>query len=307
MGVQRLRQDQPQLRGAGVNVALFDHGVDGTALGANYGGGWPGGAVKPGKTLGTGHGMAMARQILSIAPDALIFDYPVLPPRLTNVPGFLGQVQAAYSYFRAQVGVLGGRWIAVNSWSTFNRALEFPAGSYSNNPNHPLNLKITEVIEAAVDVVFAAGNCGQFCPDPRCGRNDRGPGSSIFGANSHPRVLTVGAVRSDGLWIGYSSQGEGQPNLAREKPDLCAASEFHETNDAGMIATGTSAAAALAAGVIAVFRQQWPATIISPDQLKATLIATAHQPSGTGWNGRLGYGILDAKAAFEKAVTDVTV
>jgi subtilisin family serine protease len=195
----------------------------------------------------------------------------------------------------------------VNSWSTFNRASEFPAGDYSNNPNHLFNLKVTEAVEAGVDVVFAAGNCGQFCPDPRCGRNDRGPGSSIFGANSHPRVLTVGAVRSDGLWVGYSSQGEGQPNLAKEKPDLCAASEFHETDDAGMIATGTSAATALAAGVIAVLRQQWPATIISPDRLKAILIATAHQPAGTGWNERLGYGILDANAAFEKALIEGAV
>ena len=49
------------------------------------------------------------------------------------------------------------------------------------------------IVNDGIDVVFSAGNCGQFCPDRRCGETDRGPGHSIWGANSHPRVLTFGA------------------------------------------------------------------------------------------------------------------
>ena len=304
IGVEALRQAQPQLRGQGVNIALFDHGMDASKIPTqNFGGGWPGGTRPAGTTTENGHGMSMVRQILSVAPDALIFDYPILPPRITNVPTFLGEIEEAYQYLLADVAIRKGRWVAVNAWSTFSRAREVPAGSYSNNPNHLFNLKMTETVETGIDVVFAAGNCGQFCPDYRCGRKDRGPGSSIFGANSHPRVLTVGAVRSDGLWLGYSSQGEGQPSLERKKPDVCASSEFHETYDAGMIATGTSAACALAAGVIAALRSMWPAAAVSPDQLRGILTSTARKTEGAEWNGRFGHGILDAKAAFDAAVS----
>lgn len=302
IGVDALRLAQPLAKGQGVNVALFDHGIDATKIPSrNFGGGRPSGTKFPGTTVGNGHGLAMVRQILSIAPDAIIFDYPVLPSRIKRVPAFLSEIDAAYDYLLARASLLKGRWVVVNAWSTFDRTRERPRGSYSNNPFHLLNRKITKTVDAGVDVVFAAGNCGQFCPDQRCGRNDRGPGGSILGANSHPRVLTVGAVRSDGLWLGYSSQGEGQPNLAKRKPDLCASSDFREAYDAGLVATGTSAACALTAGVIAALRSKWPATAISPDQLRGILTSTARQTEGTGWNDRLGHGILNATAAFDAA------
>src|SRR5205823_643362 len=117
--------------------------------------------------------------------------------------------------------------------------------NYSANREHPLNIIVGQAASEH-DVVFAAGNCGQFGPMARCGVHDVGPGHSILGANSHPDVLTVGAVRTDGLWLGYSSQGPGA--LYPDKPDLCAASQFSDNEDAYAGNTGTSAACALAAG-----------------------------------------------------------
>jgi subtilisin family serine protease len=150
------------------------------------------------------------------------------------------------------------------------------------------------------DVVFGAGNCGEFCPSSRCGPGVQGPGNSIFGANSHPKVLTVGAVNPDKMWLGYSSQGPGQSNLDTNKPDLCAPSEFVENTDAGTANTGTSVSCALAAGVIACLRSRGGPASVPPDELKRILIQTTSD--GQGWNGMTGHGILNAKKAYDALV-----
>jgi len=191
----------------------------------------------------------------------------------------------------------------VNPWGIFDRATEYPKGHYTENPS-PFSRLVDMAVAENIDVVFAAGNCGQFCPDDRCGPRDNGPGHSIWGANSLQSVLTVGAVRSDSKWVGYSSQGPGQQLLGPNKPDLCAASQFCEDGDAFSINTGTSAACGMAAGVVAALRSRWSSATVSPGQLKAILNQTARKPPGLGSNNnlghRLGNGVLDAKAAFDE-------
>jgi subtilisin family serine protease len=159
-------------------------------------------------------------------------------------------------------------------------------------------------VDDNIDVVFAAGNCGQFCPDNRCGAEDQGPGRSIWGANSLEQVLTVGAVRADSMWLGYSSQGPGQPKLGWEKPDFCAASHFCEDDDAFSINTGTSAACGLTGGIVAALRSRWNSTRVSPSQLQDILNQAARKPPGLQWSNTLGYrlgnGILDARATFDE-------
>jgi len=106
------------------------------------------------------------------------------------------------------------------------------------------------------------------------------------------------------MWLGYSSQGPGQPQLGWEKPDFCAASHFCENDDAFSINTGTSAACGLTAGIVAALRSRWNSTRVSPDQLKDILNQTARRPPGLSWGNALGYrlgnGILDASAAFKE-------
>jgi subtilisin family serine protease len=150
------------------------------------------------------------------------------------------------------------------------------------------------------DMVFAAGNCGQFCPSRLCGTDDVGPGHSIIGANSHPDVLTVGAVRADGIWLGYSSQGPGA--LCKEKPDICAASQFREDDDATTTNTGTSAACAIAAGIVATLRSQFRSKALAPATLKRILIDTATaRPAGASCDNQIGNGIINAAAACSRA------
>jgi hypothetical protein len=299
------------LRGQKVNVAIIDEGLDRAALDPrNWGGGlsWLGRA--PGSAPRSAHGMLIARNVLDLAPDAVLYDVPLVPPRITQDLVFAADAHAAYVALLQAIGFLrqfprwSGPWVLVNAWAIFDRASEHPLGDYSENRHpdgHPLNQVIgTAAREHGIDVVFAAGNCGQFGPDGRCGVLDRGPGRSIWGANAHEDVITVGAVRADGRWIGGSSQGPGPEALASRKPDVCAPSWFSETTDAAVRNRGTSTSCGLTAGVVAALRSQTDgcAHAVTPSTLKQALIDSARKTEGADWSGRLGHGVLDAAAAL---------
>jgi hypothetical protein len=106
-----------------------------------------------------------------------------------------------------------------NSWGLFNPATDFPVGhprNYSDNPNHPFNIVVSSLEAAGADILFAAGNCGRDCSDGRCAFASM----PICGANSHPRVLSIGGVDVKKRRVGFSSQGPGR--LAPQKPDVMA-------------------------------------------------------------------------------------
>jgi subtilisin family serine protease len=253
----------------------------------------------------------LARNILDIAPEAVLWDLPLLPPRISNIAVFLSEAHAAFIAMLNDIDQRRGTWILVNAWAIFDRQTEVPFGGYTENrPTaatlHPFTQEVADAVGHKRDVIFCAGNCGEFCPDKRCGAIDRGAGRSIWGANSFYRVLTVGAARTDGAWIGYSSQGPGQPNLSpptgpgfSKKPDLCAPSGFCEDFDAHLLNAGTSAATGVAAGVVAALRSRWAPTVIQPELLYLILNATARQPlPPQGWNERFGNGILNVPGAL---------
>jgi hypothetical protein len=317
LGVDYVR-GQTGTDGDGVNVVVVDQGLDRGPLGANYGGGWPVCGVMPGTTkhrVGSTkrtHGMMIASNILGIAPKAKIFDLPLvpkqtsdIPSKISSIPIFLSYADAAFRQMLHDINASANPWILVNPWAIFDTSSDLPPPhDYCRNGRHIFNRLVRRTVRKGIDVVFSAGNCGQFCPDSRCGATDRGPGNSIFGANSLDAVLTAGAVRTDTMWIGYSSQGHGQLGLGRYKPDLCAPSQFRE-KDAFATNTGTSAACALATGIVAALRSKWYAVgptrpPLSPADLKQLLIYTARKTEGPSWNVRLGHGILDAKAAYDE-------
>jgi subtilisin family serine protease len=254
--------------------------------------------------------MMIARSILDLAPHARLYDVPAVPLNPTPLPVFVSTMHAACGsliheiHHRQKLPQWSGPWVLVNAWGVFDTSAD-PTGGYTENTavhGHPLINLVTHAVQHRhLDMVFAAGNCGQFCPSQRCGGRDRGPGHSIWGANAHPLVITAGAVRSDETWIGYSSQGPGPELLAVQKPDLCAPSQFCETYDAASLSSGTSAACAIIAGVVAALRgnPKWDQVTVTPEALKAALIASARKPLGpAGWDERLGFGILDAAATI---------
>jgi subtilisin family serine protease len=165
--------------------------------------------------------------------------------------------------------------------------------------NHPLHRKVREVIAAGVACFFAAGNCGQDCPDGRCDVSGIGPGRSIHASNSLIEVITIAAVNNGRERIGYSSQGPGM--FERAKPDLASYSHFFGNFGPGRpggaatpFDSGTSAATPVAAGVAAMLLSAFPG--LTPAGLKNVLVNTAI--GGGGWNADFGHGIIDAARAY---------
>lgn len=321
----------PPLEGAGVNVVLVDLGLNRNALlpgrpQLSLAGGWAvqqGGSpifkAQPSGGPFDGHGTMVARNVLALAPRARLFDFPLLPDRVTNVVAWTSWAQAALHQVRADIRTwlslaFPGPWVLCNAWGIYDRRQEpVPAShpaNYTANPDHPLNRLVGRIdAEDGHDQVFAAGNGGQFCPHPLCGPGDTGPGNSIFGASSHPAVLTAGAVRADGLWIGYSSQGPGQAAFSAPaepfsaKPDLCAPSHFVDVEDARTPGTGTSAACGLVAGAVAALRDgSSPLRGLPTSALRTHLRATARRPDDAvgDFDLRYGFGILDLGKALSK-------
>lgn len=322
--------------GQNVNVVIIDQGINKDVLvkrfpGANFGGGWktpefgkggppgPPNLIDPGAWPDDGlgsavtHGTKMASLVLAVAPQARILDVALLPSHILNLrdtsstPGFLSWAAGAYwilvamiPWIRENFHAFSGPWVLNNSWGVFDLTSDFPTGSFQNygsNPNHPLNLAVATAPGLGIDVVFAAGNCGQFCPDPRCGAGQIGPGGSIHGVAAIKDALTVAAVRGDEIWLGYSSQGPAVPTFASTKPDLCAPSQFAGAGDWNRGFTGTSSACALTAGAIAAKRSLVPPSALSPALLRAYAVAQARRVvNQTAPDPRHGAGMIDVSA-----------
>jgi subtilisin family serine protease len=284
------------LTGKGVHVAVVDTGIDGSRI--PVAGGWaPDSEYVPGSAK-PDHGTMVAYDVGIAAPEARIYDYALLRTQAGTWGAFLSDAIAAFADLIEQVNAHPGRWVVNSSWGMFDRSEDASIGSpenYSANPEHPFNQITGSLVAAGADVFFAAGNCGAPCPDGRCGSADTGGGQSIHGANSHPDVVTVAAVTVTDRRLGYSSQGPG--GLHTRKPDLAGFSHFSGSG-VWPVDGGTSAASPVAAGVAAALRQRFPASALTPAQLKGALQRSARDLGGRGWDYDLGYGVIDAAAAI---------
>jgi subtilisin family serine protease len=246
-----------------------------------------------------GHGTMCAYDVGIAAPKATLLDHAILlseTPGETAMSGLLSDAVLAYSKLLGIVqGTPAGRRALVvnNSWAMFSPGWDFPVGhpgNYSDNPAHPFNVIVASLEAAGADILFAAGNCGRDCPDRRC---EYASGRPITGANSHPGVLSVAGVDTRKRRVGYSSQGPGR--LAPDKPDLSAYTHFRGS---GVYPSdgGTSAACPVAAGVVAAVREKYPASALSPAELRALLSKTAEDLGGTGYDHDFGWGVIDGTA-----------
>ena len=282
-----------RITGAGVVIGICDTGVDRNVLPSLIDGWSPDPYSEYGTDTG-GHGTMTASDAVGMAIDAKIVDIGVLkaPDAQTAISYALAGYQWALDMYR---GPLKYPHILSNSWGIFQKAW---APDYATHPNHPFTRKVREVIDAGIVVLFAAGNCGAACADGRCG-SDRGPGNSIWGANSLEQVITVGAANINGEWAGYSSQGPGA--LFAQKPDIVAPTHFkgYYSSDAG-----TSAACPVAAGVVALLKQA-RFFEIKPADARRVLIETAVDLCDPGWDAHTGYGMINAKAACDRLIASV--
>ncbi|MFG1706190.1 S8 family serine peptidase [Nonomuraea sp. M3C6] len=295
------------LDGTLVALAVLDTGINAAHTAKQLGRGvtldaercWsPSGVTaKPGE-FEVDHGTMCAFDTLIAAPQATLIDIPVLlstRPGGSAMDGLLSDAVSAFAHLRNVLDAqpAGSRALVVsNSWGSFSPEWDFPVGhpgNYSDNAAHPFNLMVAGLDKAGADVLFAAGNCGNECPDGRCAY----PNRPIVGANSHPKALSIGGIDVNGARVGYSSQGPGR--LTARKPDICAYTHFSGSKafGDGEPDSGTSAATPVAAGLVAAIRTRWPSTRLSPAQLRALLRRTAEDRSEVGFDYDYGYGTVD--------------
>ena len=166
----------------------------------------------------------MARNILDLAPHAVLTDVPLIPPRIRNIPAFVSTAQVVYQILTlliaaAAVACLVGR--VPGSWSTRGRS-----STAARILRHSAATPRTCSWRTPADQHRHPGGavpsrCGVRCrqlrrvlPERALRRPRSRARPQFWGANAHPLVITVGAVRTDETWLGYSSQGPGPTALA---------------------------------------------------------------------------------------------
>ncbi len=298
--------------GAGVLVAVVDTGVNmaylqskGKSPGFDAARSWsydPAAAV-PGQ-VPVNHGTMCAYDVCIAAPAATILDVVLLrplsaPPGGTIMSGLLSDAVKAYRHL---INVMlapqrpgeNRSLVVTNSWGMFRPTWDFPVGNpgnYSDNPNHPFNRIVGDLERAGADILFAAGNCGSPCPDGRCGGITV---NAIYGANSHPQVLSVAGVDTTKVRAGYSTVGPGR--LTQNKPDLAGYTHF---KGSGVYPAdgGTSAATPVVAGVVAAVRSKRPYNaadpVSHPAAIRSLLTSTAEDLGPIGFDFLHGYGVVN--------------
>ena len=237
-----------------------------------------------------GHGTMMAFDAALLAPDAIPVDLPILQSETFET--LVSDV--AKTYAELSIQILRSRKkpkvVVNNSWQLKNPA-EHGSWKY-NQPGEVLNSFIELITSLCnVDFVFAAGNCGWPGECTSLGYD------TIYGANSHPDVLTVGACNVADQWISISSAGYGW--LTKEKPDICFYSHFegsgikiyHGQSPDLICDGGTSAAAAVASGLVAALRQ---VSLDSPADLRQKVRAMSRLPGNPNpapYDRTMGWGI----------------
>lgn len=262
------------------------------------------GFYTPGK-MPVDHGSMCAFDVCIAAPNCTLLDYALLQSRAeggSTMDGFLSDAVKAFSRLLELLNNAPDpkpSLVVNNSWGMYHPSWDFPvghSGNYSDNPNHPFNIIVESLEDAGADLLFAAGNCGAECPSRQCqGATSR----AIYGANSHPSVLSIGGVTVNKERVGYSSQGPGR--LDPNKPDLCAYTHFVGSG-VYPADNGTSAACPVAAGVVAAIRTKYPASKISPAQLRNIIRRTAEDLSPTGFDYSHGYGIINVDGILNEIV-----
>lgn len=284
-------------RGAGIVVGVLDGGITAQGRPVQPGetsrriprviGGWPVTSWGTQASAWGEHGNMCATDILGMAPEAQIFDLRIggSGGSQATISRALQAFEWAINHYRSH----GTPQVLSNSWGIFQESWN-PA--YARNPNHPFTRKVAEAVDLGIIVLFAAGNCGDTCPDGRCGP-DTGSGRSIWGANGHDKVMTVGAVNINEQFVGYSSRGPA--SLSAQKPDFCAITHFTGYHNSD---SGTSAATPILAGVCALLRQAKPTATTAT--MKAALIATCKDIGAPGFDVHAGHGIVQPKGALDR-------
>ncbi|MFJ9417543.1 type VII secretion-associated serine protease mycosin [Streptomyces sp. NPDC101227] len=276
-------------KGAGVTVAVLDTGVDanqpdlkGQVLPekdlVGFGAG-PGdrdwadhGTGMASVIAGHGHGAGRQDGVLGIAPETRI-----LPVRVILEDDDPQRERARTE----KAGALadGIRWAADHGADVISMSLG--DDSETAHPEPREDAAIQYALGKGIPVVASAGN-------------DGGKGDHISYPAAYPGVIAVTAVNE--------AHERTQFSTRHWYATVCAPGEtiiMSNPDRTYYNGSGTSPAAALVSGAIALIRAEHRA--LSPAQIKDLLIATAQDAPEGGRNDDFGAGLVDAAAALERA------
>jgi type VII secretion-associated serine protease mycosin len=276
-------------KGSGVTVAVLDTGVDAAApdlagqvtAGPDYVAGADPASYQPPLSHGTyiasliaGHGRGPqdAMGVIGVAPQAKVLSVRVILD--DTEPGI-----DAYNSRSAYADAIGkGIYYAVRHHaSVINMSLGSP------QPTAGLRTAVAYALSHGVVVVASAGNTG----------TDRTFAPYIYPA-SFTGVISVAAVNVSGARAGFSEQNSSVVVSAPGVAVLGAG-----PNDEYIDADGTSPAAALVSGVVALIRSRYPA--LPPALVEQALITSAAHKPDAGYSVDVGFGEVDAAAALTAA------
>jgi len=303
--------------GCQVMVAIVDCGINldylrkqGLNPGFDLENSWtPVSSNKPGQasTEGIlGHGTMIAFDACIAAPNCTLLDYQLLATGSADLSSAIKAYSKLLNLLKSTSSPQPAL-VVNNSWAVYDptKLKNSNYGDYIDDPDHPFTRLVRDLALAGGDILFSAGDCGEECPVPLC-QGDLTQGT-IYGANSSPSVLAIAAVTTEKVRLGYSSKGPGR--LCETKPDLSVYSHFEgsgivitgkavingkEYDFETTVDSGTSAASATAAGVVAAIRSVYPPSKLSSAALRELLRSTAEAaPEQEGFDYSYGYGIIN--------------
>lgn len=279
-------------RGRGVRVAVLDSGIargvpvldDAVVGGTDMSGlGSPDGRTPIGRGDAAAHGTWVASLLAGRGTDAGLLGTAPEAEILSVSLGYAGS--GASKPFSDQVAE-GVRWAVDNGADVIN--LSFTTNEKGWPPSW--DAAFLYAAEHDVVVVAAAGN--------------RGSGTEVVGAPATiPGVLVVGGVTRAGRASGSSSTQGITIAVTAPSEELLGADPVH-----GAVRwEGTSGAAPIVAGVVALVRAAHPELDAANVIERVIRTATpAPEQAGVRPSPRYGYGLVDAEAAVSARVPRVT-
>ncbi|MDG6103223.1 S8 family serine peptidase [Dactylosporangium aurantiacum] len=290
LGALGVAKAQQVAKGDGVVVAVLDTGVDGTQpdlAGALLAGtGTNGVASEKGWDDPDGHGTQMAtvlagrggdgpNRVLGIAPRASILPVAIPIGKRTAAGAATSGTLAEPIRYAADHGAK----IINMSFTLADDALKQP------------ELDAIGYARAKGAIVVAAGGNRPQGDDhvPLPGR--------------YPGVVTVaGTTRAGGLWDG--SIADPTVDIAAPAEDIIGAAPKARYSSGFAVGSGTSGAAAIVSGVLALIWSKYPR--LDAANVLHRLLATARDKGTAGRDDAFGHGLVDPYAALTATVPPVT-
>jgi subtilisin family serine protease len=290
----RVPQAWSRTDGAGVIVAVIDSGVNPDVSDLA-------GSVIPGPDLtgvhtrpssphwgvhGTwmasliaGHGHDGDSGVIGVAPGSRVLSVRVIPDR--DDPHY-------QRYEHEQENRIQGSLADGIDYAVAHGAKVISMSIGYSAPSGAVRLALQRAYDHGVVVVASAGNSGAAAGT---GRGGQAPDS--FPAE-YPGVIGVSAVDSGGAVAGFSSD-----NLSVQVAAPGVSVPAQGRDGQYWSVSGTSPACALVAGVAALIKSAYPS--LTPYLVARALTSTAADQPASGYDLRLGFGIVDAAAALAKA------